>query len=77
MTYARSLGPNVRLPFSKSLHGQNLSMLGTLPQVALAADYGPKSLIRRASHRNTWLGPTHPVSGDDPTSKGYTYGRPT
>jgi hypothetical protein len=49
---------------------------GSLPRVTRDTGYGPKSLIRWASHSGTWLGPTHPVSGDGPASKGYTYGPP-
>jgi hypothetical protein len=52
-------------------------LLGLLPWVPRAASYGPKSLIRWASHNSTRLRPTHPVSGDDPASKGCPYGPPT
>jgi hypothetical protein len=50
---------------------------GTLPRVPRAAGYYQKSLIRWALHSSTWLGPTHPISRDGPTSKDYTYGPPT
>jgi hypothetical protein len=63
--------------FSLAASHDFIVVSGSLPFVLWAAGYGPKSLIQWASHSGTWLGPTHHISGDDPGSKGCTYGPPT
>jgi hypothetical protein len=56
------------------LVSQSPPLSRSLSRVPWATGYDPKSLIRWDSHCGTRLGPTHPVSGDGPTSQGYTYG---